>query len=212
MSLQDLIAGIPIVKDIASVVIPIFGVYVAWTGLNTWKRQLTANADRDLARRLLIAVYKVRNAMNGVPLLDLGDLDLGGDPEIKEANKTIHDHQMTRLEEAQASLDVELLEAEAVWGDELIYRSNFSLFKALQLELQYAYSDYYYGRNMGLEAEKEAARILFYDRASGKDEFRDNIKIVVNGIEDFLRPKLQLKEATFHMMAVPNLKYSDTDK
>jgi hypothetical protein len=163
MSLADVIAGIPIVKDIASVVIPIFGVYVAWTGLNTWKKQLTANAERDLARRVLIAVYKVRDAVHRI----ITFAELVADKEApSEAAQKILKEKIVELEQTCASLDIELLEAEAVWGDEIIYNASFTLFRS---------------------------RVALFDNKATDDQFIEQMKQDIERIEDLLRFKLKLK-------------------
>lgn len=43
---------------------------IAGIGLRTWTKQLKGTAEYELAKRLLQAVYKVRDAMNDVTIRD----------------------------------------------------------------------------------------------------------------------------------------------
>src|ERR1043165_8584989 len=108
MDIKTLQAFVTLGKDIATGLATLAAAYVGLVGLDTWKKQLTANAERELARRVLIAVYRVRDAINDCRFPPVTHDDL-------EATKKLHELQVAKLDEAQARLDAELLEAEAVW-------------------------------------------------------------------------------------------------
>src|SRR5260221_5644218 len=54
------------VKDLMVLIAAVIGSYVALMGLSTWKRQLKGHTDHELARRILVSLYKYRDAINGV--------------------------------------------------------------------------------------------------------------------------------------------------
>jgi hypothetical protein len=51
-------------------------VTVGYMGLSTWKKQLKGKTEYQLARRCLIGIYKLRDAINEVrhPLISLGEM------------------------------------------------------------------------------------------------------------------------------------------
>jgi hypothetical protein len=112
-NIETIQAYVTLAKDIITGLAAIAAAYVAFVGLQTWKRQLTANAEYQLARRVLVAVYKVSDAINNCRIF-ASEMD----SEVVDVTQKIHDSKFDKLDEEQASLDVELLEAEAVWGSE----------------------------------------------------------------------------------------------
>jgi len=180
---------ITLIKDTVTCLAALVAAYVAITGLQTWKRQLTANAEYDLARRVLVAVYKVRDAIEGCRTSAWE-----GDSEIVDVTKRIHELAFTKLEDATANLDVELLEAQAVWGDEQDYRNSIVLFRSLERILKGAYWEYYLPDPIEPKDKKEAYLVLFTNPSNSNDEFSRNIDRAVKRIEDLLRPKLTLKQ------------------
>ncbi len=188
---QDIVT---LAKDIVTGLAACIAAYIGLVGLDTWKKQLTANAEHELARRVLVAVYKVRDAIEGCRLSAWE-----GDSEIVDVTKKIHDMNFEKLDTAKAGLDVELLEAEAVWGGELDYRTWVVRLTAIIQTLKFAYSTYYWDYRLSEAAasdeKAEAYSILFTKGTYPKDEFSIQIDKAVQQVEDFLRPKLTLKQA-----------------
>ena len=61
MDLQPSLLGyISIAKDWLTLIIAGCGVWVAWQGLKTWRRQLKGTSQFDVAKRLMLKVYQVR--------------------------------------------------------------------------------------------------------------------------------------------------------
>ena len=56
---------ITIVRDIAATTGACIASFVAIKGLRTWQRQLKGNSEYDLARKLLVSAYKLRDAIEG---------------------------------------------------------------------------------------------------------------------------------------------------
>ncbi|MBD8896508.1 hypothetical protein IG626_10900 [Desulfovibrio desulfuricans] len=61
MDIQPSLLGyIPIAKDWLTLIIAGCGVWVAWQGLRTWRRQLKGTSQFDVAKRLMLKVYQIR--------------------------------------------------------------------------------------------------------------------------------------------------------
>jgi hypothetical protein len=192
MDINTLQEYVTLGKDIATGLAALVAAYVGFTGLQTWKRQLTANAEYDLARRVLTAVYKLQKAIRLCRLPPVANVD----HKEAETIKKMHVLRISQLEEAEESLDVELLEAEAVWGDLNEYSFSVTFFRTLSTEMYFAYSQYYWNSDDLTANEKvEAYSLLFTDVVIGEeDEFYNRLEGAVKRVEDFLRPKLTLKQ------------------
>ena len=55
-----------IIKDAAVTGAAITGAFVAFKGLGTWRRQLKGLSEYELSRRILVTLFKYRDAINGV--------------------------------------------------------------------------------------------------------------------------------------------------
>lgn len=47
-------------KNVVTLIIAGFGVYVAWNGLSTWQRQLKGTSQLDVAMRLRVKIHKLK--------------------------------------------------------------------------------------------------------------------------------------------------------
>jgi hypothetical protein len=56
----------PIFKDLCLAFAAVGGFVIAVLGLRTWWRELKGKTEYDLARRILIATYKIRDAIQNV--------------------------------------------------------------------------------------------------------------------------------------------------
>lgn len=158
--------------------------------MQTWKKQLTANAEYDLAKRVLVAVYKVRDTIEHCRSFDSLD---------KYANETEKqlDILIAKIDDASASLAVELLEAEAIWGGEKRYLDGVAGLNLQIIRLKMEYSEYQSAKVKPNDDEYPYS-ILFhigFPEPGYKDEFSRLLDNDVISIEDVLRPKLTLKQA-----------------
>ena len=169
MSIPEIIS---IVKDIVTVITLIIGATVTIYGVNTWRKQLKAKSEYDLAKRVLINVYKVRDAFMTVHTF------------LRFADAQTIDAKFTKLAEASSNLEIELLEAKAMWGDNSEFNKTFNLFKGSSSELV----DYYYGFDPEIQGP-----IKYDDEVHSG--FREEIDAGVIVIENLLRPKLKMEQA-----------------
>ena len=113
--------GSAIVTSIAAVV----GVWVAWRGVSAWRSELRGRTEYDLARRILVGVYRVREGVRSVrsPLMSSAEYAQreGRDPKSEGTSAAdlayAYDRRFKAIRDAMDGLDVDFLEAEAVWGN-----------------------------------------------------------------------------------------------
>lgn len=123
-------------KDVFSVVGTVISGVAVWVafhfgreGLHTWRRQLRGTADHDLARRLLIELYRLRDVIKRARSAVIFSFESGpfegemrsNDPQQDSFDSTARAYRrrLTAMDEARGPLLATMLEAEAVWGTEL---------------------------------------------------------------------------------------------
>ena len=108
-----------ILKDIVTIFSTAFVAWVAWLGLQTWKRQLKGNTQYDLARRLAKATLNVGESV--INLRKAGYIAGENDPENR---RTFLDSRYILTRNAVTEFKSELLEAEVLWGNEVIIKTQ----------------------------------------------------------------------------------------
>jgi hypothetical protein len=131
---------IALLKDIVLSGAAITGAIVAVKGLDTWQRQLKGQSEYELSRRILINVFKYRDAINGVRYPVMLAYEMPSPPE--EVAKIMSQEQIRfygtskayqvrwdKVQSVKASLYADLLEAEAIWGNEFkdLFKKVFEL-------------------------------------------------------------------------------------
>lgn len=180
---------------------------VAINGLQTWRRQLKGTADYELAKRLLKATYRLRDALQSVrtPFMSSGEvaqamkeaqLDIKPSDEGYHAasNTAVYQMRWKPVVEAYQALELEAIETEALWGPEArtatttIRKSIASLNIALGTVLEEWQS-----RGVGLldeETRLANRRIVFSMSQPEQDPFTKDLNSAVDTIEDLARPYL----------------------
>ena len=189
-----------IIKDSLTGIAAAVAVGVAIAGLKTWKRQLHGNTEYDLARRLLRATYKLREAINFVraafipagetdkALEDAGLKDAPVAEREKRAQELVYQARWKPVIQARIEFDAELLEAEALWGPEMqplglaVKQCMGELVAALQRYLSHRMPD-------DLERYQAIHDIVF---GSEDDEYTKRLQVAIAAIENSLRPHLKL--------------------
>lgn len=127
-------------KDVFSIVGTVVGavisaatigvaIYFGRAGLHTWRKQLRGSADHDLARRLLIELYKLRDEIQRArspAIFSFEGIPFEGEVVSDDQQQASYDHtarayrrRMTAMDNARNPLQATMLEAEAIWGGEL---------------------------------------------------------------------------------------------
>lgn len=195
-------------KDILVSSAAIIGACVAVKGLSTWKRQNKGQFEHDLSRRILVDLFKYRDSINGVRNPAIWTYEMPSPPEdklafmspeqvhfygISNAYKNRWDNVLTQ----RTSLYADLVEAEAIWGDELetLFKKLFSLEEELFLRIKYYLEmidpDEDASRKDALRDIIRKMRDIMYDVSSATDdEYKIEFNNGIKDIEKYLKPKL----------------------
>lgn len=196
-------------KDLATAAAAITAIVVSVKGLATWKRQLKGNAGFDLAKRVLNAVYRFRDAIwvFRSPMMTAGELAAGLEISLRGAKEEnpyptkaqkdqaaeagAFQSRWERLREAQMKVHDVSLEAQALWGRQ--FSDMFHELGVLSGELSYA-STRYLGRHRRAMSEREDERITKVIWASGDDEddFAKRLTATIEKIESAITPHLKI--------------------
>lgn len=210
MSIPDIIsAG----KDVVLAIAGSLGAYVAFQGLNTWKRQLKGAFEYELARRLLKNTYRLRQAIAVVrnPFMsaqemhdasqDSGGLSAEYEQRKRQAVGLAYEERWKKIAVAYNDLETDLLEAEAVWGIAVknafqpLYQSLMDLRRVMWLHIWSISSHESLVTVEAPKAEEQAARMrVLYDTSEGfdkPDEFAAQVKRAIDDIEAILKPHLR---------------------
>jgi hypothetical protein len=118
------VASITVIATCVVAVASVAGLLVAILGLQTWRTQLEGTAHFDLARRLLLAVYELRDAIDNVrhPFLSSGEA-AGGDPDTPW-QIAAYENRWTGVRAAMVQLQAATREADVCFGRSLWDRSS----------------------------------------------------------------------------------------
>ncbi|MER1884683.1 hypothetical protein [Proteus mirabilis] len=117
-------------KDLTGIAVSLVGIYVAVSGLNTWKKQLKWKEDHQLAKDILITLTKYQNAVHQVRNPAIFEYE-----KIKVSNDIRHTY---------TSEQVEFIEHESVYVERLKPVSQYhSELQALSIE-----ADALWGKNI----------------------------------------------------------------
>ena len=199
---------VSLIKDLIIGGAAITGTVVAIKGLNTWKRQLKGNSEYNLSRRLLVSLFKYRDAIKGVrhPAIWTNEMPSPPEDEVQDMTEEklrfygtskAYQARWEKVQNERTSLYADLLEAEALWDDKLkgLYKVVFDL----EHELATRIRNYLDLMNPDTDKEyKEAirkimkeSRDIMYDKFNDeKDEYIMDFKVGVENIEKYLKPKL----------------------
>jgi hypothetical protein len=194
-------------SDIAVGFAALVATYIAWRGLKTWREQLSGTTEYELARRVLRALYKHRDAINAVRYSFMSVEEMPEPDNTEEMSREkVRYHGIAKAYQGRWDLVVaanrelapELLEAEVLWGGDL--KTRFGSIEKLEHELFVAVRHHVQVHNPDLnEKRREAIEriiskrrdILFSNLDDTDDAFRVEYTAAVREIEDYLRPHLR---------------------
>jgi hypothetical protein len=212
MNMQAWQSYISIIKDVVTALAALTGGIVAVIGLRAWRRQLKGKTEYELARRFLRAAFNVRDAIKFVR----NPFQMGGEIShaLKEAGLDIAPNSLEfrarseaavyqlrwkKLQEAMSDLEVELLEAEVSWGEDIVNKVKplreciGKLYGKIWL---HTYELEHPSRQVTEASEKsreEVTRTIYWVSDDPKeDSFSGDVKIAVDHIADFLKPHLKI--------------------
>lgn len=209
-NLQELQAYVSLAKDIITGLAALTAAIVAVVGLRAWKNQLKGKTEYELAQRLLRAVYKVREAIHIVrnPFMSAGEISQAMKEENIEGNPLLdpsvnarsqgatYQKRWNKIREALADLELNTLEAEALWGHEVseklkpLRKCVSTLSANIQMYLRRLEKP---PREDKAETLEKIDQVIYgFSEDSDTNPFTAEIVKAVSEIEDYLRPRLKL--------------------
>jgi hypothetical protein len=183
-NLGTIAVWIAIAQGCVTIPVLLAGTYIAWIGLSTWRAQITAKAEYDLARRVLLRLYRIRDAIQAARFED----DWASDVEESKL-RPVQAGLIQEVAEAERSLRADLLEATVLWDRSTTL--HFDLVRFSASELEGAYRGYYLPDLTEAERAKYRA-VLFETPDADEDEFGESLRKHIEAAIDILRPKLTL--------------------
>jgi len=189
----------PVVRDLVLI-------FVAVCGLTTWKRQLHGQSKYDIAKRLLMSLYLFREAITNarcpiveyyaVPDLPKEKLETLSAMEKEWHSKVqAYEKRWSPMAKAQAELDINMLESEVFWGNEI--KDKIQPLRRLRAELHVAIEDHLERTNpnnhdktysySGDDCKKNRA-IIYGKDDRAKDPFLNKMLTAIEAIEAVLKP------------------------
>ena len=193
-----------LIKDVLTFILTIFGLYIAGSGLLTWKKQMKGTKEFETAYNLNYSILKLREALKQVrhpaiwPSESAKAIKFArekypekSDSELeKDAHAYVYEMRWEQISKASTEMESHLLAAEVLWGEELLdltkplYKKiselNTSLKKTFQHIPEKSVEDYtkrdevIYG---GLEDEEN-------------NGFSKELNFVIRTIEEYLKTKI----------------------
>ena len=201
------------IKEIIITLSVITGAIVAMWGLRTWKAQIKGKTEYDLARRLLKAIYKVRESIRIIraPFISSSEIvkameNAGySDQEIEqkihsyESDQAVYQSRYNHLADSMSELRVELLEAEVHWGKEIhehMKPLNKSVGK-LRININRLIKSKKRRNEGGYKLTSEEVNEMdevLYEISQNPDEdaFTKEVYSAVEELEEYIKPHLSL--------------------
>lgn len=196
------------IKEIVTIVATIIATIVAIWGINSWKRQSKAHNDHELAKRILVNLFKYRDAIANVrnPFMWSSEMPLPSEEDKLKMNmqdisfygkSKAYQGRFNKVQEVRSGLYIDLIEAQALWGNEL--QEVFNELYKLQNELLIVIQNYIELINPKTDAvTKSSIQVINKDKSSimydlgvdNPDPFRENFDRFLKKIEEYLKLKM----------------------
>lgn len=184
-SIQMILEIIETFKEVVIIGAAIFGSWVAFEGLSTWKKQLKGKDEYELAKRTLNSLLGYKDAIEEVFLIY--DLKLSPDIITKDMKESYYSNitndYKSKLSKAKANkieLQSNISESRIFWGTNIdsLKEDLFGLERAIYYRMQRYFEEAF------LEAEIEGTEYHI-------SEYHNKFIKTTNIIEEFLITKLQ---------------------
>ena len=180
------------------------GVYVAARGLTSWKTQKRWENDHELARKILVELYRLKNAMVGVrrPLVSVaemyprdGQFNSNDDRARYDGLVRAYEARWDKVISSREKLSAYLVEAEVLWGGKL--SQHYRHVDNLETKLWFAIREYLDSqdpRSSNATREAYAERLRNHEdivfQSSDDDVFDAEFKSALSPLEVYLKEKI----------------------
>ena len=171
------------------------GVLIAGVGLTTWRKQLKGTYEYELAKKLMLQVYQLRESLKTVrdPFLHPAEANDSDNSQIPW-EVLAYEKRWSAVRKAAAQFDTTSLEAEVLWGKSVTQRPLMAMRQTV-IDLSIAVRQYMRERQdeTGTRgANVEYADILYSTGSS--DSYNLSLDSAVKAYEDILKPYLRKED------------------
>lgn len=180
----------PNLTDYITALAAIIGVIFAGIGLTTWKKQLRGTSEYELAKKLMLQVYQLRNALQSTrhPFLSASEGNKDDTEETWEI--TAYSKRWESVQKVISDFDVTSLEAEVVWDDKtkqtkkdllkLTHDLNFAIYMFVRQKRDKSFAD---------DFHRTYEDTIYW--TSDDDQYSKDLNKVVKEYETILKPFLK---------------------
>jgi hypothetical protein len=192
-----------ITKDVLTVLFALAGLIIAGLGLATWKKQIKGSKEFEAAHNLHFAMLKLREAIKHVrnPAIWPSESQRAGrfikeknpeksDEELKKNEHAyVYEMRWQKITDAYTEAESYLLEAEALWGHEIMDLTKPLNKKVRELNINL-------NQNFAPKMQTKdlmAIDDVIYDKSSEteQDTFSAEVSKSIDTIADYLRKKIK---------------------
>jgi len=192
-----------ITKDVLTVLFTLTGLIIAGLGLATWKKQIKGSKEFEAAHNLHFAMLKLREAIKHVrnPAIWPSESQRAvkfikeknpekSDEELKKNEHAyVYEMRWQKITDAYTEAESYLLEAEALWGHEIMDLTKPLNKKVRELNINL-------NQNFAPEMRTKdlmAIHDVIYDKSSEteQDAFSAEVSKYIDAIADYLRKKIK---------------------
>lgn len=184
------------------------GLWIAYQGLSTWKKQLKGNTEYELSRRIIVSLLKHKNAINGVRFPAMFSNEMpeppSDDPIYNDYSKRnfygkaqAYQSRWEKVQNASTELRADLMEAEAIWDEgfvnlfKKIFELEHELFMAVRNHLDASNPSSSMESRQAMQEIIRKKRDILYDLlADDGDDFKNELNAEITKIKEYLKPKL----------------------
>ena len=176
--------------DLITAIAAVGGFIIAVIGLSTWKKQIRGTHEYDLAKRMMLEVYQLRDALKSTrnPFLSIKEGDKEDTEDTWEI--TAYSKRWDQVIEVLNRFRVSSLEAEVIWDDalkqpkkdlhRLIGELNNALDAFVRQKKNTAFAEDFY----------KLYDDIIYDKGDD-DRYNTELDKAVKGYEDILKSHLK---------------------
>jgi hypothetical protein len=192
-----------LLKDTITFILTTTGLIIAGMGLSTWRKQIKGSKEFKTSYNLNYSLLRLRNAIKYVrhPAIwpseqykatqyfkDKYPEKLGVDEEKNPSDGYVYEMRWEKIIHAYEKMEVHLLEAEVLWGSEIL--EKIKPLKKKVNELNIMLKQNFAPPNLRGHSPKEIREII-YDMSSEEkeDKFSEGINSDIKEIADYIKQK-----------------------
>lgn len=178
-----------VIQEVILTLTPVVAIIIALAGLNTWRRSLKGSYDFELSRRLLLSIYKSRDALRAArnSFLQIGEAE----KHRSDWEASAYERRWATVVEAMTELRAAILESEVSWGED--FKKETKGLHVLMVRLSMSIRHYL------ASMDKSPGSRLFNDNdekvlwGDDDDEYDLELSEVIRKFEQKIKPKIGRK-------------------